>query len=60
MYGDLEINIFRVCQTKGILVRRQLIDVKFFVMACKRYTSTSENETCDFNVKQKVLYDEKR
>ena len=28
--------------------------------ACKRYTSTSEIETFDSNVKQKVLNDEKR
>ena len=28
--------------------------------ACKGYTSTSEIETFDFNVKQKALNDEKR
>ena len=27
--------------------------------ACKGYTPTSETETFDYNVKQKVLYDEK-
>ena len=32
MYGDIKIYIFRVRQTKGYLVRRQWIDVKFDVM----------------------------
>ena len=32
MYGDLEIYVFCVRQTKGNLVRRQWIDVKFDVM----------------------------
>ena len=60
MYGDLEIFIFCVRQTKGNLVRRQWIDVKCDVMACKGYTSTSENETFGFYVKQQVFNDEKR
>ena len=32
MYGDLEIDFFRVRQTKDNLVRRQWIDVKFDAM----------------------------
>ena len=56
--GILKFTFFRVRQTKGNLVRRQWIDVKFDVMGM--YTSTSEIETFDSNVKQKVLNDEKR
>ena len=36
MYGDIEIYIFRVRQTKGSLVRHQWIDVKFDVMGMER------------------------
>ena len=41
-------------------VRRQWIEVYLMSLACKRYKSTSEIETFDSNVKQKVLNDEKR
>ena len=58
--GILKFTLFRVCQTKGNLVRRQWIDVKFDVMGMKEYTSTLEIVTFDSNVKQKVLNDEKR
>ena len=36
MYGDLEIYIFHVRQTKSYLVRRQWIDIKFDVMGMQR------------------------
>ena len=58
--GILKFTFFRVRQTKGNLVRHQWIDVKFDVMACKGYMSTSEIKTFDANVKQKVLNHEKR
>ena len=57
--GILKFTFFRVHQTKGNLVRRQWIDLKFDGMACKGYTSTSKNETFDLNVKHKVLNDKK-
>ena len=58
--GILKFSFFRVCQKKGNLVRRQWIDLQFDVMARKGYTSTSEIETFDSNVQQKVPTDEKR
>ena len=58
--GILKFSFFGIRHTKGNLVRRQWIDVSLMSWACQVSTSTSEIETSDSNVKQKVLKDEKR
>ena len=62
MYGDLEIYVFFVSarQTKVIRFGVSGLALNLVSWACKGYTSTSEIETFDSNVKQKVLNDEKR
>ena len=62
MYGDLEIYVFFVSarQTKVIRLGVSGLALNLVSWACKGYTSTSEIETFDSNVKQKVLNDEKR
>ena len=52
---------FRVLWTKGNLIRRHWIGIKFSIAcACKGYKCTSDTKTFDSNVKQNVLDDEKR
>ena len=58
--GILKFTCFRVRQTKGNLVRRQWIDVKFDVMGMQRIQVYIRNIFCYSRVKQKVLNDEKR
>ena len=61
MYGDLEIYVFFVfVRQKVISLSVSGLTLNLMSWACKGYTSTSEIETCDANVKQKVLNDEKR
>ena len=58
--GILKFTFFRVRQTKGNLVRRRWIDVKFDVMGMQRIHVYIRNNFFDSRVKPKVLNDEKR
>ena len=58
--GILKFTFFRVHQTKSNLVSRQRMALNLMSLACKGYTSTSEIEAFESNVKQKALNDEKR
>ena len=61
MYGDLGIYGFFVsARQKVIWLGVSGLTLNLMSWACKGYTSTSEIETFDSNVKQKVLNDEKR
>ena len=62
MYGDLEIygGFFVSARQKVIWLGVSWLTLNLMSWACKGYTSTSVIETFDFNVKQKVLNNEKR
>ena len=59
MYGNLEIDVFRAARQKVIWFGVSGLTLNLMSWACKGYTSTSEIETFDSNVKQKVLNDKK-
>ena len=61
MYGDLEIYVFPCPPEKKVIwLGVSGLMLNLMSWACKGYTSTSEIETFDSNVKQKVLNDENR
>ena len=61
MYGDLEIYVFFVsARQKEIWLGVSGLTLNLMSWACLGYTSSSEIETFDLNVKQKVLNDKKR
>ena len=51
---------FEFARQKVIWLGASGLKLNLMSWACKGYTSASEIETFDSNVKQKVLYDEKR
>ena len=59
MYGDLEIYVCYARQ-KVIWLGVSGLTLNLMSWACKGYTSTSDIETLDSNVKLKALNDEKR
>ena len=61
MYGDLEIYVFVVsARQKVIWLGVSGLTLNLILWACKGYTSTSEIDIFDINVKQKALNDGKR
>ena len=58
MYGDLEIYVFVVSARQNVIwLGVNGLTLNLMSWACKGYTSTSEIEMFDINVKQKALND---
>ena len=58
--GILKFTFFMSARQKVIQLGVSGLTLNLMSLACKGYTTTSEIETFDSNVKQKVLNDEKR
>ena len=60
MYGNIEIRFLVSARRKIIWLGVSGLTLNLMSWACKGCTPALEIETFDFNVKQKVLNDEKR
>ena len=56
----LKYSFFVFARQKVIWLNVSGLTLNLMSWTCKEYTSTSDIETFDYNVKQKVLNDEKR